>query len=129
MQSFQAGEYWDGRLQLSAFLKASGIEGWAGLWMRVDGPRGATLAFDNMEDRPLRGTTDWQKFEVVLDVPEISVKIAFGVLLSGAGRVWLDDIEFEQVSDDVDVTGAEESHLRPVNLDFEMIAREPISGR
>ncbi|KAB2352595.1 hypothetical protein [Actinomadura rudentiformis] len=45
------------------------------------------LAFDNMGDRPVRGTADWQRYEVVLDVPRAAVNVAYGVLLVGAGVV------------------------------------------
>ena len=36
MQSFSAENYLDKRLRFSALVKSEGIEGWGGLWMRVD---------------------------------------------------------------------------------------------
>jgi hypothetical protein len=128
MQVFKAGDYQGTRLRLSAFARASGVEGSAGLWMRIDGSHQEMLAFDNMHERPIRGTADWQKFEIVLDVPETSEVIAFGLLLQGAGRVWLDDIEFDPVGDDIDITGTQGSSLIPMNLDFEIIDEESASG-
>ena len=56
------------------------------------------LAFDNMQDRPIMGTSDWQQYEVVLDVSENGVQIAFGILLAGKGQVWLDEVQLELVS-------------------------------
>ena len=54
--------------------------------MRVDGPdSGRHLAFDNMLDRPIKGTTDWTRYAVVLDVDKTAVAIAFGVLAGGEG--------------------------------------------
>ena len=60
--------------------------------MRVDdSPQ--TVEFDNMQDRPLKGTGGWKKFEVVLDVPQDASGIFFlrscffGVLLDNAGEV------------------------------------------
>lgn len=45
------------RIRLTGYLKTENItEGFAGLWMRVDGPNGA-LAFDNMQSRGVTGTT------------------------------------------------------------------------
>ncbi len=36
--------------------------------MRVDkGPK--MLAFDNMQDRPIKGASNWQRYAVVLEVP------------------------------------------------------------
>ncbi len=36
--------------------------------MRVDGPNVTVLAFDNMKEQPIQGTTNWQGYAVVLDV-------------------------------------------------------------
>jgi hypothetical protein len=69
MQDFRAGHYLGKRVRFSAFVKAEGVQGWAGLWMRED--KGSQqLAFDNMQDRSIKGTTIWQRYDVVLDVPD-----------------------------------------------------------
>lgn len=117
MQVFKADNYQDKRLRLSAFVKADDVKEWAGLWMRIDGDHGEMLGFDNMEDRPIKGTADWEKVKIVLDVPRFAYEIAFGLLLRGSGQVWLDYIEFETVSKDIDVT--EKQIMTPINLDFE----------
>ena len=59
---------------------------WAGLWMRVDGPHGQPLAFDNVDAAQLRERHDWTRCEVVLDVAEQAQEIAFGLLLAGSGQ-------------------------------------------
>jgi AraC family transcriptional regulator len=109
------------RIKMSAYLKAEDVR-WAALWMRVDGPEGIMLGFDNMADRPVKGTHDWRKYEVVLDVAEASIQVAFGVLLAEQGRVWADDFEFEEVGDDVATTDLLKGMPvapGPVNLGFE----------
>jgi hypothetical protein len=119
-QSFEAGRFKGNRLRLSGYLRVESVEGWAGLWMRVDGANGELQAFDNMERRPLRGTSEWVRREVVLDVPTDAYAIAIGALLVGPGQVWIDDFALEFVSDDVPLTGAENRLSRsPVNLNFE----------
>ena len=96
MHQFGAGQYAGKRLRLSAFVKAEEVSDWAGLWMRVE--RGPTIvSFDKMQDRPIKGTTAWQNYEVVLDVPRDATQIAFGVLLSKSGTVWLNSVKFENV--------------------------------
>jgi hypothetical protein len=100
-----------GRLRLSASVKSEDVAAWAGLWMRVDGAVSAQgrrdmLAFDNMEDRPIRGTTDWRQYQVVLDVPEGAEYLAFGVLLEGTGQVWFKNFSVEPVERSVRVTGS-----------------------
>jgi hypothetical protein len=88
---------------MSAHVKTEGIEKGAGLWLRVDGPDG-TSVIDNMQDRPIQGDTDWTRYEIVLDVPEDSVNIAFGILVEGTGQAWVDDFQFEVVGQDVPTT-------------------------
>src|SRR5437879_23893 len=98
MQMFKADDYRNKRMRLSAMVKSDEIDDWAGLWMRVDGEGvGESIAFDNMQNRPITGTTNWQKYEVVLDISQESIHIALGILLSGTGQVWLSDVHFEKV--------------------------------
>src|SRR5262249_47555318 len=83
MQNFGADKYIRKRVRLSASVKSENVQNWAGLWMRVDGKQlGAPLGFDNMMDRPIKGTTAWRSYEVVLDVPAEASGVAFGILLS-----------------------------------------------
>jgi hypothetical protein len=104
-QSIRADAYRGKRVRLSGYLKGIGIsEGTAELWMRVDGD-GVVQTSDYMQDRPLMGTRDWKREEIVLDVPTNAIGITFGFLLSGTGQVWLDDLQVEIVSDDAPVTG------------------------
>jgi len=109
MQSFSAKDYAGKRLRLSGYVKSDSVTRWAGVWMRVDGPNSGTtpqtLAFDNMQNRPIKGTTDWQRYEVVLDVPDSAVGIAFGILLDGPGEVWLNSVQFDVVTTAVETTG------------------------
>jgi erythromycin esterase len=83
------------RLRLTGYVKSEGIQtGWAGLWMRVDGPSGV-LGFDNMQRRGITGTTDWTRYEIVLEVPEQATNINFGALLTGNGTAWIDSLDLE----------------------------------
>lgn len=122
MQTFGADSFRGKRVRLSGYVRAKDVGDWSGLWMRVDGPRNQTLAFDNMQQRAVKGTRDWQKYEIVLDVPDEAVEIAFGVLLTGKGEVWVDDLKFEEVGKEVPTTGGASSQRAPKgpkNLDFE----------
>jgi hypothetical protein len=119
MQMFDATKYRGKRLRLTAYVKTLDVTGWAGLWMRVDGSSGPSLAFDNMQDRPIKGTTAWIQYNVVLDVPEVAQAIAFGVLLNGAGTAWVDDFDFEIVGSQVAPSGKPALPRSPQNLGFE----------
>jgi hypothetical protein len=107
MQQCGAKPYCGKRLRVTGYAKSKDAEGWAGLWVRVDGMEKSALAFDNMMKRPIKGTTDWTKYSIVLDVPEDAAVIAFGVLMGGKGQVWIDDLKFEAVGQDVEATGLE----------------------
>src|SRR4029453_10374627 len=96
-QQFAADDYRGKRVRMSAWVKAKDVDDWAALWMRVDGAKKSPLAFDNMGDRPIKGSADWKKYEIVLGVPEDAAQIAFGILMKGKGRVWGDDFKFEAV--------------------------------
>ncbi len=88
---------------MSAYVKTSEVAGSAGLLMRIDGPNGM-LGISNMQSWPIQGTTDWTRYSVVLDVPQDSAAIMFGVWLSGSGNLAFDDFRFEAVGKDVPVT-------------------------
>jgi beta-lactamase regulating signal transducer with metallopeptidase domain len=120
MQSFSAAQYVSKRVRFSAAVKSEDVKDWAGLWMRVD-QGSAMLAFDNMWDRRIKGTTNWQKYQVVLDVPKDATGIAFGVLLSKSGTVWLNNVKIESVGTDVPTTAKPTPPLPqgPTNLNFE----------
>jgi hypothetical protein len=122
MQTINAENYLGKRLQLSGYIKSENVDGWSGMWMRIDGENNQQLGFDNMQDRPIKGTTDWTRYEIVLDIPENSTTINYGVLLGGDGEVWFDNFELKEVDKNVPVTNLKkESNLpsQPVNLDFE----------
>lgn len=101
----ESAEPWRGlKVRLWAELRTGRVDGWAGLWVRIDGPDGQPLAFDNMQNRPLRGTGSFQKYEVVLQVPDNADRISFGVLLHGPGAVWIRELQFDEAPADAVTT-------------------------
>lgn len=123
MQMTQVGQYSGRRVRFSGFVKSDKVTQWAGLWFRVDGPNpNQQLSFDNMQDRPIKGTTDWTRYEIVLDVPGEAQRLAFGILLAGGGQVWMDELKFEVVQTTVKSTnmgGLPPAPAAPSNLNFE----------
>jgi hypothetical protein len=106
MQAFGAQDFRGKRLRFSATVRVKDVDGWAGLWMRVEGtdPK-QPLGFDNMQGRALAGTTTaCKRYDVVLDVPQEASAIMAGLLLSGTGQAWLDGVRFEFVDRSVPVT-------------------------
>ncbi len=103
MQSIAATRYLGRRIRFHATVRAQEVNGWAGLWLRIDGPHGPLL-LDNMQDRPLRQTTDWTQADIVLDVPEQAAELHFGALLSGVGAVDLTRPRFGEADKNIPVT-------------------------
>jgi hypothetical protein len=124
MQTIDAADYRGKRVRLSAYVKADRVTDWAGVWMRVDAGSGAPIAFDNMQDRPIKGSHDWTQHSIVLDVGNNATAIAFGILMSGPGAVWIDDLALDLVGTDVDVTDMLRKTKTPRNLDFETPSKQ-----
>lgn len=72
-------------------------------------------------DRPITGSSDWKKYDVVLDVPQDATGMSFGVLRTGSGTVWLSGAKFEIVGPSVLTTDGDavQNPDEPTNLDFE----------
>ncbi|MBX9975966.1 helix-turn-helix transcriptional regulator [Cytobacillus firmus] len=121
MQSFSADNWRGKRIKLSCFLKTEEVVK-CGVWCRVDNDSSDVIQFDNMDNRSIHGTTDWNFYSIVLDVPKESASIHFGVLLAGTGKVWADGFKFEEADLSVPSTNmlaCDQLPLEPVNLGFD----------
>lgn len=90
------------KIKLKGFLKTENVtDGYGGLWMRIDGESGM-LAFDNMGNRGVTGTTDWQPFIIELNYnAEEATLINVGALLVGNGKLWVDNLSISLDSTDI----------------------------
>ncbi len=83
------------KISLTGYIRTQdvGVEPttFAGLWMRVDNAAGNAVAFDNMQSRGIKGTTDWQQYTITLALPDEAESIHLGGLLVGKGTAWFDD--------------------------------------
>src|SRR5439155_21787538 len=88
------------RIRLTAYLKSENVDPAAGLGVIIIGPGGKILANDDMGGRAVIGTTDWQRYEVVADVPEDAERMDLTALLRGSGTLWVDSMQVEIVAKD-----------------------------
>lgn len=110
--SFPADSSVGKRVRLSGYIKTREVsQGFAGLWVRVDGPSGV-LAFDNMADRGVTGTTDWERYEIELPVAADATRVVFGAVFPANGTGWFDSLK-------VEVDGAPYPGSDNAALDFE----------
>ncbi|MEA3016842.1 MAG: hypothetical protein QOI38_1564 [Sphingomonadales bacterium] len=85
------------RLRFTAAVRAGTPPAEAiGLWFRVDRGGERRGFFDNMADRPIRSPV-WADYAIEGDVAPDATVIHFGILLSGSGQAWLDDVRLEDI--------------------------------
>jgi hypothetical protein len=92
MQRFPAAFLAGRTLQFEGELKTEDVSGWAGLWLRADGAEVPNLVFDNMGNRGPRGTEPWSRYALEANLPDETRWLNIGVVLSGSGTVWADDL-------------------------------------
>jgi hypothetical protein len=105
IQTIKADDYIGKRVRLSAYVRAENA-GYASLTMRMEGAEMKVMNMDTLDRKPIKGTSDWRRREIVLDVPAETQQIVFVVSLRGGGQIWVDDIKFEEVGAEVPVTSA-----------------------
>lgn len=89
-----AAAYAGKRVTFSGFLRSASLTGGGGaLWLRADDANHRSVAFLNTQTQPVRGTTDWKRISISLDIPASANQIVFGALIAGAGSLWFDDAE------------------------------------
>ena len=79
-----------------------------------------------MSDRRIRGTKDWQKVSLVLDIPEDAVSVSYGILLEGDGKVWFQKPTFDIV--DLTVKTTARSRLKLDDLQMENKHFQAVNG-
>ncbi len=104
-------------ITLSGYIKTENVsQDFAGLWMRID----PDVAFDNMQSRGIKGTTDWTKYEVTLKMqPEETKQIVLGAILSGDGKMWVDDLKITIDGKDISKALVYEKKISKSDLDTE----------
>lgn len=80
-------------IRLEGHVRLQRVEqGNAGLMLRLDGPNGQ-IAYDQMDDHPLTGSSLWQNVSIEMPYDESTKYIYVGVVLSGTGTAWFDDLQ------------------------------------
>jgi len=104
-------------ITLSGYIKTKDVtDGWAGLWMRID----PHIAFDNMQNRGITGTTDWKKYEITLPMnPAITKHIYIGGMLVGKGKMWMDNLHITIDGRDIKDAKICQNKLSPAENDEE----------
>lgn len=83
----------DRRVRLGGWIRTAAVGELAGLWVRVDGGAGEVLGFESMQGRGPKGTTEWARFEIEVDVPPEAQQVMCGAQLEGGGEAWFDALD------------------------------------
>ncbi len=126
-QSCTTEEFAGKTIKMTAKIKTKDVKNSAGMWLGVfdANPQTNALTFDNMQDRPIKGNTEWKTYEIILDVPNNASKMVYGVLMNGTGQIWVDDFTFDIIGE-LEKTDEVFEKLpysnKPTNLNFEEVA-------
>jgi hypothetical protein len=85
-------DFQGGVVELRGYLRLKDVTGNVGLWLRQDAD-GHMLSLENMDSQQVKGTHDWAQYRIALPVNPKAEQLYFGVLVSGTGTVWADDLE------------------------------------
>ena len=138
IQNIKADAYRSKFIRLSARFKIKGVTNFFSLRLYVFGSiQGELLAYDNLWQRDIKGTRDWQGKHIILRIPEEAYFIQIGARVHGLGEAWIDDFQLEEVNPSLGVTDMIVTHAprkptvskswdleeklltHPQNLDFE----------
>ena len=92
-QRVAAAPYRGRLIRLRAMVRTSGQ---AGLWMRIDDAAKTPLFLDNMSDRRITAA-DWTPAEILANVPAGAETIFLGLILTGAGEAFVDDVRIDDL--------------------------------
>jgi hypothetical protein len=99
------------RVRFTGWIKTTNVTNWASLQLWAQAADGKGLAQDDMGDRPIHGTTDWQQYTIVADIPKQTSSITLAVSLMGPGELWCDDVQADVVASDVPTTDNQNWHM------------------
>lgn len=81
-------------IDLIGYMKTEAVaNGFAGLWLRLDGEDGQVMKLDNMQKQAITGTNDWKQYVIKLAYDNSVKSIHIGGLLVGDGKAWFDDLQ------------------------------------
>jgi len=125
------------RVRISAMLKSANLANWGGIGMAAIAESGKWVRFDTSSNqllngainRPIHGTTDWSRIEIVSDIPTDTSKLMVGVQMKGSGRLWIDGAKIEVVGEDVPTTDDQNPHLCSDYAPKYSLAMDPATTR
>jgi hypothetical protein len=85
--AFPVEEYRGKLVTLIASVKITDVKDKAQMWLRADREGEYGAAINRMDERPLKGTSDWVTISISLEVPKDATVLMSGLLLYGSGTI------------------------------------------
>lgn len=87
------------KIRVSSYIKTENIEGAVIFWYRIQDHNDKIIGYENLANQSTsnNGTDDWKKSSLNILVGKDAKKTSFGIYLSGKGKVWIDDFEYEEL--------------------------------
>jgi hypothetical protein len=105
-QAVRADEYLGKRVRFSGYVRTENVTTAS---VSIGTKRGVESFVDSHCRQTLEGSNDWQRFDLVLDIPGRAALIAFGLVAQG-GAAWIDDLAVEVVDSDVPTSPPMDQH-------------------
>lgn len=116
-QGIRGFGYRGSKIELSADLKLDEVDR-CGLFIRADNADRAAAAISNMWECPLKGTSDWMRYAVTVNVPADATFILFGFWLDKKGTVCARNFKLNVIVEAPKTRRKRPPRQCPVNLDF-----------
>jgi hypothetical protein len=85
------------KMRIGAFIKAENVTTFAGIYSTVYRTNEMVARYGNRETPPVKGTLGWMRYSAEVNVPAGADSLELGVILHGAGKVWIDDVTMQPV--------------------------------
>lgn len=87
------------KIGLTAFIKTKNVSKNVGLWCQLLDKDNKQIGFSSLETERIfiKGTSEWTKYTVSLQLDTDVKKLLLGGFLKGTGQVWYDDFKIEDI--------------------------------
>jgi len=106
------------KIELRAWVKLEHVSDFMGLMLRIDNEDNDVLAFENLQQKRIKGSKDWALYSVKLNLPKDAVTIFAGPILAGTGKLWIDDVEMLIDGKDLSVANKKANYVAPQKSPF-----------
>ncbi|MEK4197957.1 hypothetical protein [Cytobacillus sp. FSL K6-0265] len=120
MQSFKSDKYKGKRVEFSFYFKTENVDSCSAFFCINDNMENI-VKWGDLNKNEIKGSNDWGKYSIVLDVPINSISIDIGFILYGEGKLWINTAQLSEVTNKYSSThtnGRPNLSTKPINLNF-----------